>query len=221
MIRHPVEQAAVKFDGLARASELLKHNSGIVDRLGIIVPQPDGAAVGRQRLFQSRLLLQKSSAIVKCFGVVRFQPDGRVESRQRRVGQTFVLQDRSEVVVGRGNAGRERDDLPICSLGPIQFMPVMQHGAEIELSFGVGWSQRHRVAVGRRRLVEQTLHLKQHADIVVGFRVIGFHSDGEAIRRHCLRELALLPERIAHREKCLGVVRLEPDRLAMRGDGLR
>ena len=48
MIRHPLEQAAVKFDGLDRASELLKHNPSIVDRLAIVVPQPDGADLGRQ-----------------------------------------------------------------------------------------------------------------------------------------------------------------------------
>ena len=52
----------------------------------------------------------------------------RFESRQRLVGQTFVFQDRSEVVVGGGNAGSERNDLPICRFGPIQFLPA--HAAQ-------------------------------------------------------------------------------------------
>ncbi len=147
MSRHSLKQLAVKIDRLARASEFLKHNTGIVDRVRVILAQRDRLTVSRQRFFQSGLLLQRCGAIVERLGVVRLQLDGMIERRHCLVEQTPVLQDRSQIIVDHGNPGIERNNPSIRSFGGIQFVLLMQHGAEIELGLRIGRPQRDRLAI--------------------------------------------------------------------------
>src|ERR1035437_7961297 len=97
--------------------------------------------------------------------------------------------------------GIEENPPPICRLGGIQFMPLVQHSPEIELGLGVGRPQRDGVAIRRCRLVEPALHLQQHPDVVVVFGVIASRLAGGSIGFHCFVEVALLPEGVAESEK--------------------
>ena len=107
MSRHQFKEPPVKLDRLTCAPEFLKDDTGIVDRVGIILSKLDGVTISRQRFFPFRLLLQHGAAIVKCLGVVRFQLDGIFKGRQCLVEKSLVLQDGSQIIVGDGKPGIE------------------------------------------------------------------------------------------------------------------
>ena len=51
--------------------------------------------------------------------------------------------------------------------------------------------------------------MKQHTDIVVRFGIAGPRPDGGPIGHHGPIEIALLPERVADRQKGFGIIRIE------------
>ena len=65
------------------------------------------------------------------------------------------------------------------------------------------------------------MHLQQHTEIVVGFRIIVPRGHRGAIGSHCAINVALLLQGIAERQKSFGVVRIELDRLPVRGNRIR
>src|SRR5260370_8014748 len=97
-------------------------------------------------------------------------------------------------------------------------MLLMQDHTEVELGLRICRPQRDRLGICFCWLVELAMHLKEHADVVVGFGVIRFCGDGRPIGRDCFFETTLLLKRIAESQKSLGIIRLESYGVAVSSD---
>ena len=100
-------------------------------------------------------------------------------------------------------------------------MPLMQDHTEIELGRRICRPQRDRLAICYCCLVELALHLKEHADVVVGFRVVTSLLNGGPIGLHGFFKVALLLEGVAKSEMGLGIIRIEFDGLSVSRNCIR
>ena len=118
-------------------TELLR-TAGVVDRIKVIGSEAGGLTIGLKRLFHSRLLLQDCPSIEKSFGVVGLELDGPGKGRQRLIGKAPVLQDGSQIIVDGRHPRIERNDPPICRLGGVQLVLLVQDNSEVELRLRKG-----------------------------------------------------------------------------------
>ena len=78
--------------------------------------------------------------------------------------------------------------------------------------------QRDHLREADRRFVRALLAVQQHAEIVVGVRVLGVDADRVPVRRFRFGRLAFRPEHDAEVVVRVGVARLQRDRAAVGGD---
>ena len=178
-----LQGAAIARRRLFRLPCVFEHIAQIIIDLGIIGLVLQGANKTSLRLLQLPGIQKQIAKIVMGFGAVGGDLQGAGETGLCFLPAPRFHKDQAEIVMGLGAIGFQFQSAGKAGLRLIQPLQGVEHQTKIIMSFGKGGVSRQRLADQPRGLLKFPVLIRNHAQQMIGVRVIGCDTKDPAVHR--------------------------------------